>query len=373
MGLQRNEVLTIAISIIATGIICGFMAFNYYGNKLPELKQSNNEIATRHEEYSQYQLEGQTKLDELAQKITNSLPTEISCWGDDLTAGVGGGDVTYPNVLKSLLLNNVYLEDTSKLCPSVKNFGITGESSVTVFGRWGLIPYITTKIIDIPKDTTPVPIYFISSRFDYAKPLLNGKTGFEYVTINGIKGYITLEDNQYYFTRAEEGNPTTINSGTEIVTSAYESTQGDLPIISVGQNGGYTSVADLISQYKKVVQDCGSDKYLTLGLITGTKQSQEEFESSMTSTFGDNFINLREYLSTDALKDAEIEPTQEDLNAMSIGSVPPSLLSDNTHLNSMGYELVAKCIYSRMVDLGYFKDISNYVEEYLKIIEEYNL
>lgn len=373
MGLQRNEILTIAISIVATGVICGFMAFNYYGNKLPELKQSSNEIATRHEEYSQYQLEGQAKLDDLAQKITSSLPTEISCWGDDLTAGVGGGDVTYPKVLKNLLLDNIYLEDTSKLCPNVKNFGVTGENSVTVLGRWGMIPYITTRIIDIPKDTTPVPIYFISSRFNYTKPLINGQTGLEYVTIKGIKGHITLKDNRYYFTRAEEGNPTTINSGTEIVTSAYENTQGDLPIICVGQNDKYTNTMDLVSQYETVVEKCDSDKYLILGLITGTRDSQEEFESSMVSTFGDNFINLREYLSTNALKDAEIEPTQADLNAMSVGAVPPSLLSDNTHLNSTGYKLVAKCIYSRMVKLGYFDDISKYVDEYLKTIKEYNL
>lgn len=374
MGLQRSEILTIAISITTTGLICGLMAINYYGNKLPNLNELNNAIETQHINYTEFQMEGQAKLDSISQKIVESFPQGIACWGDDLTAGVGSNDTDYPTILRKLLKENIYLDDTSNICPSVENFGISGESSITVLGRSGAIPYMNTNILDIPKDTTPIKINLLSTRFNYVKPLLKGDAGLEYVTIGGIKGYITQEDDVYYFTRAEEGEPITISAGTEIIPSGYENTQNYMPIISIGMNSGYNSFHDLVSQCEKAVKSYNTDKYLVLGLTTGTKESQLELEQEMQSRFGSNFINLREYLSSEqALKDADIQPTQKDLNALELGAIPPSLLSDSVHLNSIGYELVAKCIYNRMIDLNYFTDITKYVEEYLKIKQEYKL
>lgn len=373
MALQKGEVLTIAISLTATGFICGLMALNYYQNTLPNMNQFDNAIATQHRNYTELQMEGQSKLDAISQKIVESFPKGIVCWGDDLTSGVGSNDIDYPTVLKDSLLENIYLDDTSKLCPTIENFGISGESSITVLGRLGAIPYMNTNRLDIPKDTTPIKINILSTRYNCVTPLINGNSGFEYVTIDGIKGYITYEDGTYYFTRAEAGEPITISAGSEIVTSGYEDTQNYMPIISIGMNSGYNSFYDLVSQCEIAVEKANNEKYLVLGLTNGTRESQLELEEQMQSKFGNNFVNLREYLSTQALKDAQIEPTQKDLNAMEIGAVPPSLLSDSVHLNSMGYNLVGKYIYHRMEELEYFKDISTYVEEYLKVKEEYRL
>lgn len=373
MALQRNEILTIIISLATTGLVCGAMAFNYYDNRLPTMTKSDDAIATQHQNYTELQLEGQSKLDAIASKIVESFPKGIACWGDDLTAGAGSTDVDYPSILKRSLIENIYLDDTSKLCPNVENFGISGESSITVLGRSGAIPYMNTNTLNVPKDTTPIQINLLSTRFDYVQPLLKDASGLEYITISGIKGYLTQEDGTYYFTRAEAGENVIIPAGTEIVPSGYEDTQGYMPIISIGMNGGYYSNHDLILQCELAIKTAESDKFLVLGLTTGTYESQSELEKDMQTKFGDNFINLREYLSTQALNDAQIEPTQKDLDAMKVGSVPPSLLSDSVHLNSTGYELVGKYIYSRMVELNYFNDVSTYIDEYLKVKEQYRL
>ena len=52
----------------------------------------------------------------------------------------------------------------------------------------------------------------------------------------------------------------------------------------------------------------------------------------MKKTFGDHYINLREYMATKGLKDADIEATDEDIALIAEGSTPKSLLSDKINL-----------------------------------------
>lgn len=65
--------------------------------------------------------------------------------------------------------------------------------------------------------------------------------------------------------------------------------------------------------------------------------------------YGDRYLNLREYLSTKGLEDAEISPTDEDIKYINSGSVPQSLRVDGVHLNKIGYKLIGNVIYERMI------------------------
>jgi hypothetical protein len=71
----------------------------------------------------------------------------------------------------------------------------------------------------------------------------------------------------------------------------------------------------------------------------------------MSDTFGQRFINWREYISSmQAFYDAGLTPTQADLDAIAEGSLPPSFWSspdDMIHLNAKGYTLLGKLIYKR--------------------------
>ena len=63
----------------------------------------------------------------------------IVCWGDSLTAGVGGNGVTYPDVLSNLIKTNITGQYGGGKLRDVEviNCGVGGESSVTIAGRSG--------------------------------------------------------------------------------------------------------------------------------------------------------------------------------------------------------------------------------------------
>lgn len=84
----------------------------------------------------------------------------------------------------------------------------------------------------------------------------------------------------------------------------------------------------------------------------------------MTEEYGDKYINLREYMSTDAMSDAGLTPSQSDISAMEGGNVPPSLLSEDLlHFNSDGYEIIGRLVFNRMEHLGYFDELREILTE----------
>lgn len=83
----------------------------------------------------------------------------------------------------------------------------------------------------------------------------------------------------------------------------------------------------------------------------------------METTFGKKYVNLRELISTNGLKLANITPTTEDLMAMETGAIPPSLLSDKVHFNEKGYEVIGKIVFDRMKQLGYFDSVKQLAEK----------
>jgi lysophospholipase L1-like esterase len=111
----------------------------------------------------------------------------------------------------------------------------------------------------------------------------------------------------------------------------------------------------LLNQYKKIVDFSGSSNYVIIGLHKyGNADRMKGIEEVMTKEFGARFINLRQYLSTNALSDANLTPTNEDLIAMQKGECPPQLLIDNVHFNTTGSSLIGSLVYNRMLNLGVF-------------------
>ena len=80
---------------------------------------------------------------------------------------------------------------------------------------------------------------------------------------------------------------------------------------------------------------------------------------------GRYFIRLRQYLahpiydvdgitiiSSYGLDDDGLTPTQADLDAIAVGSVPPQLLIDSVHLATEAWTVIGKMIYKRCYDLN---------------------
>ena len=83
------------------------------------------------------------------------------------------------------------------------------------------------------------------------------------------------------------------------------------------------------------------NKYLVISRPTGDLESMANEEVEFATTFGNNYFNAREYLSKYGLLDNNLTPTQQDIEAMNKGAIPPQLLVDNVHGNENFYKSYA--------------------------------
>ena len=150
----------------------------------------------------------------------------------------------------------------------------------------------------------------------------------------------------------------------------YSSVESFLPVIFMGDNN--TPLGDTDALLSKQAQYIGDhDRYIVVGPTTGTREGMAYFEYVMTQAYGDKFVNIREYMSTNGLASLELEITNDDKAAMNQGRIPPSFLkSDGIHLNDNGTRLLSYLTFERMTDLGYFEEIIEAKQLYSEAEEE---
>ena len=286
----------------------------------------------------------------------------VICWGDSLTVGAGGDGVTYPDVLHDKIKEKLGAD------VPVVNMGVGGESSATIVGRSGTEPF-RVQAFTIPADTEPVKITLISELRKRMLPLIRDERGVNPVTIAGIGGVITekrtsvWERTEYYFTRAEAGEAVKVEKNTPVITDVSHKYLDYVNVVFIGTNGDFKNADELIEQQKTILSRNKEtpEKYIVVGLYKLSKADRNSdyfagLEAAMEAEYGERFIDLRGYFTTDALADAGIEPTDADIAEIGEGRVPPSLLvEDGLHLNATGYTLLGKLIYARMEKLGYFE------------------
>lgn len=332
-----------------------------------------------------------------AQKTTSRYLPGIVCWGDSLTAGAGGDilpsgetlkkGIKYPDILYNEMETGLFGTDVEIDVPEVINMGVGGENTDTILGRNGAVPFVLSDELSIPafvkgnaSDSPSVEIHFVSRDGDPVAPLRQGDKGMESVSINGVEGIISIEqesyasvDYKYYFTRITHGEAVTVPQGTIIQTQGSVLYTDYIPVIFIGENGGYENAEELIAQQQAIIkhqeEGIAQERYIIVGTHSGTAKERTETESLMEKTYGRKYINLREYMVTEGLDDAGIIPTGLDNELMVEGVCPSSLrvTAEDVHFNSAGYELIGKLIYKRMDELGYFdevKDAINSVKSY---------
>lgn len=379
--MSRIDQIAMILSIVLIILLAVLVVIDGQQNK--KLSQELEEVA------KQQYLEKKAFLETVTDEYNSDLETVskylpgIVCWGDSLTAGAFGNGVTYPKVLHEFIRTNIcdqydlksslnskytYLMDSEDYTVSIPviNMGVGGEDTRTIVGRDGAIPYVVSEPLMIPGDTTPVEIHFLSEDGHPVAPLRQGNAGVNSVKIGGIEGTLSIvqesytsKEYTYYFTRSASGESKEILPGTEIVTAASSQYLDYITVIFMGQNGGYTDIEDLIRQQRAIIkhQTANQDRFIIVGLHTGNRENRRELEEAMQEEYGDQYINLREYMATQAMTDAGLEPTAQDLAMMEQGATPASLLSDTVHFNANGYELIGKLIYNTMDELGYFKEV----------------
>ena len=289
----------------------------------------------------------------LVRAVEKSMLPGVVCIGDSLTHGTGGEGIAYPAYLKDLM-------ETDKIHIPVVNMGIGGENTVTIAGRIGGIPY-TVSSFTIPAEIQRTPIFLLDNNLH---PLIKGlDTGINPCSIAGVEGRLSYDEDekQYYFEREEAGSSLEVSDGTEIIPYAKEAYKDYIYVLFMGENGGFDDIDDLIAQQEAVLktQCANSDKFIVIGLTTGTAESRQELENALSEKWGEHYINIREYFSSEAVYKAGVDISDSDLDEMKKGMVPKCLRTDDIHYNEAGYRQLAQIVYDRLIELGYFDDFES--------------
>lgn len=311
---------------------------------------------------------------------------EVTNWGDSLTAGAGSTNHKNQKIVIQSIKDKGYdisLNETSQITYTimmqallgekykVNNCGVGGENINTIAARLGAnVAYAKNNFTLSRYAETPVQIgqadgYLDSSWGEIVTPLLQGAgNSVNPCYVQGVKCDLKWTGSSYNdpsgiytLQRIENGDrDIELPQKTPIIMSGsklYRNTK--LSVIWCWQNGGYRSDEDLIEKLDKILTHINTQNYVLIGLHSSTEAGRDAQESMLSKKYGDKFFNWRQYVSTNALYDFGITPTPEDLEAMSAGSCPLSLLTDSVHLCAAGYAILGYKIIERFKDLGYIE------------------
>ena len=265
--------------------------------------------------------------------------TDLCFWGDSLTAGAGGSGTTYPSVCASELG-----------ITSFKNCGVGGENANTIACRQGGNSLILKE--------GKVSEYSLSELTDIygtrCNPLRqgSGSNSVNPIYINGVKCNLsisqtsTTDPNAKYTITGYNGR---LLAETPVKLSGCD-IKAKITVIFVGQNGPY--LAERLSIIDSMISKI-NDKYIVMGLSTGSASSRSDEESQMLSKYGVHYFNTRNMLSKYGMAIMNLTPTSSDVKEMSNGEVPSSLRSDSVHLNANGYTALGKMLAQKILACGY--------------------
>ena len=293
------------------------------------------------------------------------MKKRIICWGDSITVGMWmDKNTNYPAVLQMLLGENY----------EVINSGGGGETAETIAARQGAYSIKTAKdfVFQKGQDTLDIRV----NEYYHALEICDGTLINISLHPNPFSPYtfesdsVFIDNNEYIMVkngkdfllkRPDATKELTIKKGTKVeFLSAREQQKGSFcEIFYIGTNGrvpGVPTKADidfLIGQNKKMIARHGDDCYLVV-----IPYWNEYYAGSFKEVFGDKAIDFRAELLEKGFDYFGITPTNEDLQKISIGEIPPSFRLKNNpneiHLNELGYSFLANLIYTRGKKLKYW-------------------
>ena len=292
--------------------------------------------------------------------------TDVFGFGDSLMAAAGGGGTSIITVLQEHL-------DLLPIQYNCYNRGVGGEDTTEIAGRQGGIPIYLHDEITLLATGAAVTIPIWNDGSDHTglqslhndadvNLLIGGSAGVNPVYVQDVECTLSWDGTNYKLT------PTTapardriIPAGSFITCAAAKSSKTGVVISFIGQNGGYSSGDDLVSQHLKMRAFKGDNRYI---IITSHGNGYPTVTTPIKNEFGLNVIDGKQYFSTYAIYDAIDKgylpddgtyPTAQDLSDMAAGNAPESLRADSIHLNAIGYRLYGDLVYTRGQQLGFWQ------------------
>lgn len=285
------------------------------------------------------------KTSELFKTAKIGVREPVVFWGDSMTRGATNS------------YNNPYPKQFETLSGlEIVNGGVGGETFADIMSRQGSEPIIVEPFT-IPATTDAVEIS-ISSNMGGTLSILKTTDNTYWlvnpVIIAGIEGELSYSSDKYYFTRSEAGTAKTITRPVIVSTYAMRTYRANTAVIWVQNNGG---IADdiILRNFEMATKYLQTDKFIIMSQTSGYGSTHADLEAKLTQLYGRKYINLREYLLAYGLSDLSITPTEQDTTDISNGVIPTSLRTDSVHFTTAAYGIVARLVYERGIELGYWK------------------
>ena len=266
----------------------------------------------------------------------------------------------------------------------VKNQAVSGEFTTSTSARQGGNA-LKVGAFTIPSDTSQVKITLTSTDGQTfgSSPVFSAGASFNPCTIAGVKGTISNSSGKYYFTRYEVGESVEVSNNTVVTSNVDDmlNNANNIMLIDLGTNAGWNMNADtLLNQVQLMVDHFtskGGTKYIICGASSGQHLRTEsnraiwlEYEQKASTTFGEHWLNMREYLIQNGLTENGLSASSLDNERMALGLVPASLLgggsttdikmydgetvTDDCHPNAYGQNSKMNAFYNKGKALGYW-------------------
>lgn len=287
--------------------------------------------------------------------------------GDSLTFGSGNDDT-------GMIRENSWTYKLSReIGYTAINVGYPGDPIDRILARCNILPYYFSEKFTIPangdrvsigtykspyiktfdKDATSMFGQFAKSITDYA-----GRSNPCFIIRNKktipIEIAVDTSSENLYVKRLDKGESLEINEGDIFYTASLFSKDADIVTAWIGTNS-LSIIGDALVYYYKLIERFynKSDLLIIGNHMFNDLSNAQETEKALTKAYGAKYFNLRKYLIEDALSDAGLVASPEDLQDIAAGKCPRQLLSDGTHFKQIGHDLIKEQVLLRFKLLGY--------------------
>lgn len=283
--------------------------------------------------------------------------------------------------------SNKYGVNVDMICnmhykPTIKE---DGTIEFTITDRMTQVDFL----VSIWNKTTDNKPYISYAGFDCEINGIRGTLGTSSGVIIDKDGNLVNPDNPSdrfvtIFQRKDEGSEVVINSPVLAKPLDAETFANAYHINFMGQNLGIREVdndffitdksdppgvdfAEIFFNMQKLCFNAAAGNYMIIGcLFYGYKEDnfqkgfRGKYERLCEKEFGAKFVNLRQYMITQAHLACGRTLSQEDKDMIKTGQLPPYL--GDVHLNELGRELTANLVAERCYELGWIKNKPNYYD-----------
>jgi hypothetical protein len=350
---EKKLTITVLLCFLLIAAYTGFHSIKY---RVATAKtQDTSYVRLSNAEKGEQDAYGTTKDSAGNTTEINGL-TPISCYGDSFTNAADSSTLSYPSVLSYKANRTVY------------NIAVNDETIYGMAARQGGIPAMLSPFT-MRADKRHTEVYLTNTEDMDLDLDLSKNGGLNPCTIDGVEGLLSKINGKYYFTRSNSGEEKIIDTTTEVVTRAMQLRGNDINVFFLGNDSIYDTPDKAVEIYQKMVEAIPAEdkKYLIVGPIKGKAQSISDTNKIFSDTFGDNYLDLREYLTKQAADDIGLTLSEADAE-LANGNFVPSEFFENSSLDSnflsdVGAEAVGTGVYQRLDKLGYLADAINSEDE----------